>query len=118
MQRMREVLRGSLARSLRELPEIDRLAAAWPVACGPSMAAHGEVLQLDNDQVLHIRVSGAEWTQQFLHMRSALASDLARIAGVRLAGIHFQDREEQRTRARRQPGTRPAADPKRSRSKP
>ena len=40
MQRMRELLRGSLARSLRELSEQDRLAAAWPVACGPSLAAH------------------------------------------------------------------------------
>ena len=40
MQRMREMLRDSLARSLRELPELDRLAAAWPVACGPALAAH------------------------------------------------------------------------------
>ena len=44
MERMRDVLRGSLARSLRELSAEDRLAAAWPVACGPSLAAHAELL--------------------------------------------------------------------------
>jgi hypothetical protein len=118
MQRMRDMLRGSLARSLRELSAVDRLSAAWPVACGPSMAAHGEVLHLDDEQFLHVRVSGAEWMQQFLHMRSALAADLSRIAGVRLAGIHFEDREEKRTRARRQPGSAPAATPNPRRSKP
>jgi hypothetical protein len=42
MERMRDVLRGSLGRSLRALPEEDRLAAAWPVACGSALAGHGE----------------------------------------------------------------------------
>jgi hypothetical protein len=101
------MMRGSLARSLRELSAEDRLAAAWPVACGPTMAAHGEVLHLDAEQVLHIRISGAEWMQQFLHMRSALANDLSRIAGVRLAGIHFEDTEAKPTGTRRQPRRSP-----------
>jgi hypothetical protein len=87
---MRDVLRGSLARSLRELPDEDRLAAAWPVACGPALAAHGKVLHLDAEGLLHIRVDGEIWMQQFQHMRSALANDLGRIAGVRLNGIHFK----------------------------
>lgn len=90
MQRMRDVLRGSLARSLRELPDEDRLAAAWPVACGSVLAGHGRVLYLDVEDVLHVRVDGEEWMQQFLHMRSPLANDLGRIAGVRLKGIHFE----------------------------
>jgi hypothetical protein len=34
------------------------------------------------------------WMQQFLHMRSALANDLGRIAGVRLSGIHFEEQRE------------------------
>jgi hypothetical protein len=118
MQRMRELLRGSLARSLRELSEQDRLAAAWPVACGPSLAAHAEVLHLDDERVLHVRVAGPEWMQQFLHMRSALASDLARIAGVRLTGIHFEDGEQPQHSARTQPGSRSAAGPNRPMSKP
>ncbi len=89
MERMRDVLRGSLGRSLRALTEEDRLAAAWPVACGPALAGHGELLQLDAERVLHVRVVGAAWMYQFVHMRSALANDLGRIAGVKLAGIHF-----------------------------
>ena len=100
MQRMREVLRDSLARSLRELPEEDRLAAAWPVACGSALAGHAQVLHLDAGHVLHVRVRGAEWMQQFLHMRSALANDLGRIAGVRLSGIHFDEQGSERRRAR------------------
>ena len=98
MQGMRDVLRGSLGRSLRELPDEDRLAAAWPVACGSALAGHGEVRQLDPEGVLHVRVVGAEWMQQFLHMRSALANDLGRIAGVRLKGIHFEEQGAVRVR--------------------
>jgi hypothetical protein len=90
MQGMREVLRGSLGRSLRELPDEDRLMAAWPVACGSALAGHAQVLYLDVEGVLHVRVAGAEWMKQFVRMRSALANDLGRIAGVRLAGIHFE----------------------------
>jgi hypothetical protein len=89
MERMRDVLRGSLRRSLGALTEEDRLAAAWPVACGPALAGHAELLRLDAERVLHVRVAGAAWMQQFVHVRSALANDLARIAGVKLAGIHF-----------------------------
>jgi hypothetical protein len=113
MERMRDVLRGSLARSLRELTDEDRLAAAWPVACGPALAAHAELLHLDAENVLHIRVAGAEWMQQFLHMRSALANDLGRIAGVRLAAIHFEERQQQGRAANRS-----TAAPKRNRSRP
>ncbi len=91
MQRMRDMLRGSLAGTLRELPDEDRLAAAWPVACGPALAGHAQVLHLDAEQVLHIRVTGSEWMQTFLDMRSALARDLGRIAGVPLSGIHFEE---------------------------
>jgi hypothetical protein len=87
---MREVLRGSLGRSLRALPEEDRLAAAWPVACGPALAERGEVLGLDEDRVLHIRVRQPAWREQFLQMRSMLTAELQRIAGVRLEAIHFE----------------------------
>lgn len=90
MQRMREVLRGSLGRSLRALSDEDRLAAAWPVACGPALAAHGEVLGLDAEHVLHVRVLHSAWREQFLQMRSMLTKDVGRIAGVRLEAIHFE----------------------------
>jgi hypothetical protein len=90
MEGMRDLLRGSLGRSLRTLSELDRLSTAWPVACGPSLAAHAQVLHLDDDRVLHVRVTGPEWLMQFQRMRSALANDLGRIAGVRIVAIHFE----------------------------
>ncbi|MGA7155914.1 MAG: DciA family protein [Acidobacteriaceae bacterium] len=92
MQGMRDVLRGSLGRSLRELPEEDRLMAAWPVACGSALAGHARVMYLDAENVLHVKVDGAAWMTQFVGMRSALANELGRIAGVRLGGIHFEGR--------------------------
>jgi hypothetical protein len=106
MQRMRDVLRSSLARSLRELPDEDRLAAAWQVACGPMLAGHGEILYLDADRTLHVRVAGAVWMRQFQQMSSALASDLARIAGVPLNGIHFEEPAGERVRAPKQAAKR------------
>ena len=92
MQGMRDVLRGALGRSLRELPDEDRLAAAWPVACGSALAGHAQVMYLDAENWLHVRVDGAQWMAQFVSMRSALANDLGRIAGVKLGGIHFKGR--------------------------
>ena len=101
MQRMRDLLRDSLGRSLRELSDEDRLAAAWPVACGSALAEHGELLHLDEERVLHVRVDSPVWMQQFLHMRSALAGDLGRIAGVRIASIRFVDPAARRSPAAR-----------------
>lgn len=97
---MRDVLRGSLGRSLRTLPEEDRLAAAWTVACGPALAARGEVLGLDAEHVLHVRVLQAAWREQFAQMRAMLTSDLRRIAGVRLEAIHFEGQHPARPEAR------------------
>lgn len=98
MQGMRDLLRGSLGRSLRELPDEDRLAAAWHVACGSTLAGHAEVRYLDAEGILHVRVEGAEWMKQFLQVRSALSNDLGRIAGVRLSGIHFEEHGAARMR--------------------
>jgi hypothetical protein len=90
MQGMRDVLRSSLGRSLRTLSDEDRLAAAWPVACGSALADRAEVLGLDADGVLHVRVLQPGWREQFVQMRTMLAADLSRIAGVRLQTIHFE----------------------------
>jgi Dna[CI] antecedent, DciA len=90
MQNMRDLLRDSISRGLREWNDLDRLAAAWPVACGSSLATHAELSELDDARVLHITVASPEWMQPFLHSRTALQNDLARIAGVRLTGIHFE----------------------------
>ena len=109
---MRDVLRGTLGRSLRTLSDEDRLTAAWAVACGPALAARAEVLHLDDDRVLHVRVLQASWREQFLQMRTMLTDELRRIAGVRLQTIHFEGQSSTRERARVTPaakGTRVSA---------
>ena len=97
---MRDVLRGTLGRSLRTLSDEDRLAAAWAVACGPALAARAEVLHLDDDRVLHVRVLQPGWREQFAQMRTMLTDELRRIAGVRLQTIHFEGQSSTRERAR------------------
>ena len=89
MERMRDVIRGSLARSLRLLAEEDRLAAALPVVCGSVLASHCEVERLDEERTLHVRVDSPEWMASLLGMRDILQHDLQRVAGVPLAGLHF-----------------------------
>jgi len=87
---MRDVLRGTLGRSLRTLSDEDRLVAAWTVACGPALAERATVLGLDDERVLHVRVLQPEWREQFAQMRSMLAEDLRKIAGVPVQTIHFE----------------------------
>jgi hypothetical protein len=89
MQRMREVIRASLARSLRLLAEEDRIAAALPVVCGSVLASHCEVVRLDDEGKLHVSVDSPEWMSPLLGMREVLQHDLQRVAGVPLSGVHF-----------------------------
>lgn len=106
MQNMRELLRSSLGRSLRDLPLEDRLAAAWSVACGPALASRGEVQHVDMEGVLHVRVAEQQWMGPFLSARAVLQSDLARIAAVPLSGIHFEVTPKQSSPRPRSAGTR------------
>lgn len=87
---MRDLMRGSLARSLGTLREEDRLAAALPLVCGSALAAHCEVDRLDAGRTLHILVRGREWLAPLLSMREVLRSDLARTAGVSLTDLQFE----------------------------
>jgi len=98
MQGLREVLRTSLGRSLRTLSDEDRLAAAWVVACGPALAERAEVLGLDEERVLHVRVLQPGWREQFAQMRAMLTDELRKIAGVRLQTIHFEGQGLKRER--------------------
>ena len=86
---MRELMRGSLARSLSTLTEEDRLAAALPLVCGTVLASHCEVDRLDERRTLHLRVLGRDWLSPLLGMRDVLRHDLARTAGVSLSGLEF-----------------------------
>lgn len=89
MEGMRELFRGSLGRSLRALREEDRLAAAWPVACGTTMAEHGTILGYHDGEV-RVEVPDGRWLRQMSSMRRQLEPELARVAGVRVTKIHFE----------------------------
>lgn len=89
MQTIRDILRTSLGRSLESLSPLDRLVAAWPVACGKAMAARGRLTAYTGSEV-HILIDDPRWFDQMLSMRSVLARDLARIAAVPVTAIHLQ----------------------------
>lgn len=89
MEDMRALLRRSLGRSLHTLNDADRLTAAWPVACGRAMAAHGEVLGFFEGTVT-VQVVDPAWLSQMVSMRTALQNEMARIARVKVTAIHFE----------------------------
>ena len=86
---MRQLLRANLRRSLQAMTAVDRLASAWPVACGAAMAAHGRVAAYHEGSV-YIEVFDDEWIPQMLSMRGQIGGELGRIAGVRVSGVHFE----------------------------
>lgn len=89
MERMRDVLRGNLGKSLRSIQEQDRLAAAWTVACGSAMANHGRVIGYDAGMV-RIAVADETWMRQMYSLRGTLERDLAKISGLPVAAIRFE----------------------------
>jgi hypothetical protein len=89
LEGMRDLVRGSMGRSLQALEEIDRLAAAWPVACGKAMAERGSVVDYADGVVL-VEVADEVWMRQMTSMRVQLAGEMARIAGVKVTEIHFE----------------------------
>jgi hypothetical protein len=90
MEGMRELLRGSLRRSLDAMTDVDRLATAWPVVCGRALSAHGQVTGFDQG-ILAIEVSGDGWMDQMMALRNQLTGELGRVAGVKVTGIHFNN---------------------------
>ena len=89
MEAMRDLLKNSLGQSLNSLSDDDKLAAAWPVACGKTMAERAMVIGYDRG-VLRVWVENRMWLQQLMTMREQLAREIARIAGVRVSEIHFE----------------------------
>jgi len=89
MEGMRDLLKVSLRRSLGALSDEDRLAAAWPIVCGRAMAERGAVVSYV-DGVVWVQVEDGVWLRQLMSMRAQLEGEMARIAGVRVSGIHFE----------------------------
>ena len=86
---MRELLRGSLARSLAGTREEDRLAAAWTVACGRALAERGAVTEYAAG-ILRVEVSDTVWLRQMESLRGTLERDMSRISGVKVDRIEFK----------------------------
>jgi Dna[CI] antecedent, DciA len=99
MDSMRDILKRNLARSLETLPPADRLAAAWPVACGKAMADRGHIAGFE-DGIVRIEVENSVWLEQMRSMHGVLQAELAKIAGVRIDGIHFHVKGFRREKTR------------------
>jgi hypothetical protein len=89
MEAMRDVLRGTLGRSLRGISEEDRLAAAWTVACGCAMADRGRVVGFEGG-VVRIEVADPTWLRQMISLRAVLEREMVRISGLPVKGIDFR----------------------------
>jgi hypothetical protein len=89
VENMRDLLKGSLGRSLKAMPPEDKLAAAWPVACGRAMADRGTVIGYVDGEVW-VEVQDGAWLRQMMSMQGQLAGQMARIAGVKVSKIHFK----------------------------
>ncbi|HUZ96841.1 MAG TPA: DciA family protein [Edaphobacter sp.] len=89
MEDMRTLLRGTLGRSLHAMRPEDKLAAAWPVACGKAMAERGTVVGYVDGEVW-IEVQEGAWLRQMMSMQGQLAGQMGRIAGVKVSRIHFK----------------------------
>jgi trehalose-6-phosphatase len=89
MEDMRTLLRGTLGRSLQAMRPEDKLAAAWPVACGKAMAERGAVVGYVDGEVW-IEVEEGAWLRQMMSMQGQLAGQMGRIAGVKVSRIHFK----------------------------
>jgi hypothetical protein len=92
MEAIRSLLRGNLKTSLRAMRDEDRMAAAWTVACGHVMAERGSVVSY-SDGVVWIAVADAVWLQQMRALDETLRRELAKIAGLPVAAIHFELRK-------------------------
>ncbi len=89
LEGMRDLVRASMARSLKAFQEEDKLAAAWPVACGKTMAERGAVVGY-SDGVVRLEVTDEVWLRQMMSMQGQLAGEMSRIAGVKVTEIHFE----------------------------
>ena len=95
MDRIRDVLRESLARSLSAVPPLDRLSAAWLVSCGRTLAERGTIVGYD-DGAVRVEVRDSAWMEPMRSMRDQLRSELARIAGVKVTEIHCVLKRQER----------------------
>jgi Dna[CI] antecedent, DciA len=95
MEGMRDLLRGALSRSLSNLTAEDRLAAAWPVACGKALAERGTIVRFV-DGFVNVEVTDGAWLRQMLSMQGQLIGEMTRVAGVQVHGINFEVKDQKK----------------------
>lgn len=83
-------------RGFAAFPVQDRLRMAWAVVCGKALAQHAIVTGYDPSGILHVEVCDSVWLKQLEDMRGHLQAELARMAGVKVAELHFIVRESRR----------------------
>ncbi len=96
---MRDVLRDVLGRSLESMSAEDRVAAAWPVACGQRIAERTRIIEFAG-AVLTVEVTDTAWLQQMRSMSEKLKAELRSIAGVDVTDILFKLPTEEKKRYR------------------
>lgn len=62
---------------------------AWIVACGPALAERATVIGYDRSGMVSVEVRDRAWLNEIEGMRDYLKVELARIAGVKVAELHF-----------------------------
>jgi hypothetical protein len=88
MHGMRDILKSSVSTELRALSKEDRIAAAWTIVCGRSLANRGTVVGFSEGTVT-IEVTDRTWLYQMKSMQTDLEREVGRIAGVQITGINF-----------------------------
>lgn len=89
MEGIRSLLRDSLGRSLQALDEVDRLAAAWPVASGKAMAERAMVVGYA-DGVVRFEAVDEVWMREMMSMKGQLVREMGRIAGVPVEDMRIE----------------------------
>ncbi len=79
----------ALAARWRACRRRDRVAAAWPVACGQRIAERTRILGLAG-AVLTVEVTDTAWLKQMRSMSEKLKQELRSIAGVDVTDILFK----------------------------
>lgn len=102
---MREVLRGSIGKSLRVLGEEDRISAAWVVVCGRALSERGSISGFA-DGIVQVEVVDTVWLRQLTGMRKQLIRELGHVANVPVKDVRFKvrgmvERNESRREGRR-----------------
>jgi hypothetical protein len=88
MEKIRSMLQNSLGRSLRALPDEDRLSMAWMIVCGKILGARSSVVGY-HAGIVKIEVLEGAWLEQMKSMTDHFKRELPRISGIPVTELHF-----------------------------